>query len=99
MPLWRIYSSPGTFDPTQKAALVSSIVPMYTPAGLPAFYVVIVFHDIPSDSFFVSGQPQKNFVRIVIDHLAVHLPDPQRRAGLLKRIDAVSRQPPPARFL
>ncbi|KAK3076541.1 hypothetical protein LTS18_012736 [Coniosporium uncinatum] len=57
MPLWRIYHPEGTFlSPTHKSSLASSITSLYTAAGLPAFYVVVLFIPLPSENIFIGGQ-------------------------------------------
>lgn len=88
MPLWRIFSAPSTFSAAQKAALAKSITSLYTSAGLPAFYVNVIFIPVPSDSFYIGGQPQSNMVRITIEHIAIHWPD-SKRANMLDRFDEV----------
>lgn len=95
MPLWRILSNPATFTPAQKAALVSSVSSLYTDLGLPAFYVVVLFIDVERDSFFVSGSPQDKFVRIAIEHIAIHYPNVEddmknMRRSTIDKINEVS---------
>ncbi|MCJ1477080.1 hypothetical protein MMC13_005751 [Lambiella insularis] len=72
MPTWRIYHNPSTFTAAQKAALAADITPLYTGAGLPGFFVHVHFIAVDEDAFFVSGKPQKNYVRINIEHIAIH---------------------------
>lgn len=86
MPLWQIYHPPGTFTtPESKQALVDSIVPLYTGtdgAGLPAFYVITHFHELPASTTFMGTTPDtsltKPFIRVVITHIAVRMPDDQQ---------------------
>lgn len=49
MPLHRIFANPGTFSVEDKAAIAERITAYYTapPANLPAFYVVVLFIDVP----------------------------------------------------
>jgi hypothetical protein len=49
---------------------------------MPRFYVVVVFEEVSSDSFFVGGESVGNFVRIVIAHIARTLPTDLRSAAL-----------------
>ncbi|MCJ1381498.1 hypothetical protein MMC17_004609 [Xylographa soralifera] len=81
MPLWRIYSNPSTFTSAQKAALVADIVPLYVGAGLPGFFVNVLFIAVDDESFYVSGKSTKNFVRISIEHIAIHLPRIENDVG------------------
>ncbi|MCJ1402873.1 hypothetical protein MMC11_006094 [Xylographa trunciseda] len=74
MPLWRIYSNPSTFTPAEKAALAADIVPLYVGAGLPGFFVNVLFIAVDEESFYISGKPNKTFVRISIEHIAIHQP-------------------------
>ncbi|KAE8141912.1 putative oxalocrotonate tautomerase [Aspergillus pseudotamarii] len=80
MPLWQIYHPPGTFTTsTEKAAFAQAITENYTSVGLPAFYVVVQFHQLDPTNVFVGGHPRpetaRPFVRIVIAHIAIRLPD------------------------
>ena len=81
MPLWQIYHPPGTFeDNASKQAFAEAITKIYTTVGLPAFYVVIHFHKMDNNNVYISGKlrsvdNEKPFVRIVITHIAVRLPD------------------------
>ena len=47
-----------------------------------AFYVVVVFHDVPKDSLFIGGVPRNDFVRFSIDHIAYAMPDEFRELML-----------------
>ncbi|KAJ5919097.1 hypothetical protein N7466_010040 [Penicillium verhagenii] len=81
MPLWQIYHPEGTFpDNESKQAFAQDITKMYTEdVGLPAFYVVTQFHKMDTADVFVGGKTNgasdKPFVRVVINHVAVHVPD------------------------
>ncbi|KAE8324796.1 putative oxalocrotonate tautomerase [Aspergillus sergii] len=80
MPLWQIYHPPGTFTTsTEKEAFSKAITENYTSVGLPAFYVVVQFHQLDPENVFVGGDQRsktaKPFVRIVIAHIAIRLPD------------------------
>lgn len=78
MPLWLIYHSDDTLtDEESKAALSEDITKFYTNLGLPAFYVVVQFIKLDGKDMWVGGKPRVNhpFVRITIDHIAIHVPD------------------------
>lgn len=71
MPFWTIYTPEHTFTAEQKEAIASGVTDGYSQfVGIPKFYVVTVFQEVPSESFYVGGKPVDNFVRIVIDHIA-----------------------------
>jgi phenylpyruvate tautomerase PptA (4-oxalocrotonate tautomerase family) len=82
MPLWRIFSNPDTFSPTQRAAFAKDITDYYIDKGLPPFYVNVFFIPLEPDNFFIGGTPRKNFVRITIEHIARHYPDGDTEAGM-----------------
>lgn len=80
MPLWQIYHPVGTFeDDTSKQAFAKTITQMYTNVGLPSFYVVVHFHKQDPGTTFVGGISDTSnkppFIRMVITHIAIHLPD------------------------
>lgn len=80
MPLWQIYHPPGTFDDNAlKQAFADDITKMYTTLGLPAFYVVAHFYKMDNSNVYLGGKPlsegEKPFVRVVITHIAIHVPD------------------------
>lgn len=80
MPLWQIYHPHGTFkDNASKQAFADDITRWYVILGLPAFYVVVQFHKVENNDVFVGGKirtaTDKPFVRVVIDHIALHAPD------------------------
>jgi hypothetical protein len=83
MPLWVIYHPTNAFtSPSSKAAFSRSITHFYTRIGLPAFYVVVNFIPMAENTTYVGGEPPnspKPFVRIVIEHIAVNLPDDDDR--------------------
>lgn len=78
MPLWVIYHPDGTFeDDASREALAAEITTIYTGIGLPAFYVITNFVKMPGNTMLVGGKKVtgKPFIRIVIEHIAVRLPD------------------------
>lgn len=80
MPLWQIYHPANTFiDDSSKREFAQDITKMYAELGLPAFYVVSHFYRVEDSNVFVGGEsnaPEKApFVRIVITHIAIHVPD------------------------
>lgn len=91
MPLWQIFHPEGTFtNPESKQALAGDITSMYTSFGLPAFYVVVNFIAQPAHNTYVGGKnPPQPFIRLVVDHVAVHQgEDEARMQRLTARVDA-----------
>lgn len=83
MPLWNIYCCEGTYSSVDKRSFAQAITDVYASAGMPRFYVGVVFHDLAKDSLFIGGVPRVDFVRISVDHIArKSLPD--ERELLLK---------------
>jgi hypothetical protein len=104
MPLWRVFSHPSTFTLDQKRGLAKAITKHYTdaPLNFPAFYVNVLFVSLQEDELWIGGEPCKNFVRIVVEQIAKHLPAPgqpgsQRRVAMMEEIDEVSNYPLQAR--
>src|SRR4051812_17405637 len=92
MPLWQIFHPEGTFAiPEAKQALATDITTIYTTSGLPAFYVVVNFIPQPAQNTYVGGQnPTRPFIRLVADHIAVHLKEDETRVSrMTARVDTV----------
>lgn len=93
MPLWQIYHPAGTFnDQKSKEAFAKDITELYTDVGLPAFYVVVCFIPLAAEDILVGGEikSEKPFIRVVITHIALHVPDNDASyKRTTSRIDAV----------
>jgi len=87
MPLHRIYHPLSAFSSTDKAALSERITAIYTDRGLPAFYVVILFIPVESESFYVGGKSTDKFVRVVAQHLARHFPDIETKNKFMEQYE------------
>ncbi|WP_278265749.1 tautomerase family protein [Nocardia sp. AG03] len=85
MPLWHIYHRPDTYTAADKRNFATDITALYTRFGLPPFYAVALFHEIPADSFYVGGETVPA-VRITVDHLARQLDDPDRRRIMTEKL-------------
>lgn len=68
MPLHRIYSAKGLFSADDKQAISERITNVYS--NLPKFYVVVVFLEVKPEDFYIGGQANARFVRLVSQHLA-----------------------------
>lgn len=85
MPLWKIYHPVGAFTADDKHALSRRITDVY--AILPKFYVDVIFQEVAPDSFYVGGEPAKNFVRIHMDHIARTLNSDEAKTNFLARVE------------
>lgn len=79
MPLWQVYHPPAAYTAQDKQRFAADVTDFYVRAGLPQFYVVVLFHEIDGSSFFVGGQTSNTTVRVVIDHIARHADNPTVR--------------------
>jgi hypothetical protein len=43
-----------------------SITELYTTYNLPAFYVSVMFHELPADTFYVGGEQASGYIRIAV---------------------------------
>ncbi|AYF74199.1 4-oxalocrotonate tautomerase [Nocardia yunnanensis] len=91
MPLWHIYHPVDTYTEQDKQDFAADITEIYTRVGLPAFYVVVQFHEMPPTSVFVSGKPSGDTVRVVVKHLARHLDTAEGRKRMTERLADVIR--------
>jgi len=75
MPFWKFYTPENTFTAEQKESIAKSLTEGYSAStGMPKFFVVVVFQEVPAESFYVGGESVGNFVRIVVDHIARVVP-------------------------
>jgi phenylpyruvate tautomerase PptA (4-oxalocrotonate tautomerase family) len=81
MPLWRIYCHPDILSPEEKTGLAKSITTLYTNLGLPAFYVNVVFIDVPEQNFLIGGEQTKNMIRFSVEHVARAMPSAESEEG------------------
>ncbi|NEW47953.1 tautomerase family protein [Nocardia cyriacigeorgica] len=89
MPLWHIYHPANTYSDQDKQDFANDITELYTSFGLPAFYVVVLFKETAESDFYVGGKPATDTVRIVVEHLARHLDDPEMRKRSTDKLDSI----------
>lgn len=89
MPLWKIYHPAGTYNAEDKKLLAERITGLYANIPLPKFYVVVIFEEISPDSCFVGGEPNNNFIRFKVDHIARTLPGAAIREWWVRTIDEI----------
>jgi phenylpyruvate tautomerase PptA (4-oxalocrotonate tautomerase family) len=80
MPYWEIFTPENAYTEEDKQQLSADLTKVYVDfVDLPEFYVVIRFQEMPENTMYVGGQPKNNFVRIVVDHIARQMDDPEFR--------------------
>lgn len=89
MPLWKIYTPPEAYSEKERAEMAKKITALYTQIPIPAFYVVILFEEIPAGSYFVGGDAHSKFIRVKIDQIARTLPGPILREWWVRTIDKI----------
>ena len=89
MPLWTIHHTPDFFTAEDKRELASRITDHYEKAGLPRFYVVVIFNETRSDHLYVGGESTPVGLRVVIDHIARHAPDKENRNRIAHWINSI----------
>lgn len=89
MPLIRLYLAPNILSSDEKKEVSIQLTDIYTSRGLPPFYVNIIFIETPPNCLFVGGEPQDKFVRICIEHIALHFPSDDRKRSYMKKLDSI----------
>src|SRR5215468_774870 len=84
MPLWKVYHPEGAYSRQDKHAFSKRITEIYSEVPLPKFYVVVVFREVPQDSFYVGGEPVAKFVRIHMDHIARQMTSEAQKLSFLR---------------
>ncbi|CAO3680418.1 unnamed protein product [Umbelopsis ramanniana] len=88
MPLHRFYYAQGLLSAQDKQDISERLTKIYTAGGLPAFYVIVVFNEVPSDSIMIGGKPATKFVRVVSQHLARTMDTYERKQTVLDALEA-----------
>ena len=89
MPLWKIHHPAGAYTAEEKKEFAEAITRVYDAIPIPRFYVVVIFDEVPADSFYVGGESHGSFVRLQIDQMARTLPGPVIREWWVKNLDQV----------
>lgn len=85
MPLWKVYHPEGAYSADDKKAMSERITRIYR--MLPAFYVGVVFQEVPKNSLYVGGEPADDFVRIWVDHIARQFKDEEIKGQFLVAVN------------
>src|SRR3982074_2190206 len=89
MPLLRFFVAPSVLSTAEKKELAQKITSVYVSRKMPAFYVNVFFLELPEDSYYIGGEARANFVRIAIEHIAMHFANPQREQAYMKELDDI----------
>lgn len=89
MPLIRMYLARDILSPGEKQALSAKLTRMYSSVGLPSFYVNVLFLETSPDCTYVGGEPQERFVRICIEHIALHFPSDEHKRAYMEGLDKI----------
>ena len=90
MPLWTIHHPVGAYSEQDKRDFAADVTATYsTTIGLPKFYVVTLFREVDAASFLIGGEPRDDTVRVVVEHIAVHVDDVERRRRTAQRLHSV----------
>jgi phenylpyruvate tautomerase PptA (4-oxalocrotonate tautomerase family) len=88
MPCWEMFVPEKSYEDEDKARLSEAITSIYVDyAGLPEFYVVVIFHEKAPNSIYVGGKAANNFVRIRIDHNVPQMDTAEVRAACMAVIE------------
>ncbi|MFF0087508.1 tautomerase family protein [Streptomyces canus] len=63
MPYWEIHTPENAYTEEDKEQFATAITKACVDfVGIPAFYIVVRFHEYPADTMYVGGKAQDNFV-------------------------------------
>ncbi len=80
MPYWEIFTPDNAYTDEEKEQFSADITKVYQQwVDLPAFYVVVRFQEMPANTMYVGGKPTTKFVRVLVDHIARRMDDPEFR--------------------
>lgn len=88
MPYWEIFTPENAYTAEDKEQFATAITQACIDfVEIPAFYVVVRFHEYPADTMYVGGKAQDNFVRIVVDTIARQMETPEIREAVMMAIE------------
>ncbi|KAN0089035.1 putative oxalocrotonate tautomerase [Hyaloscypha variabilis] len=94
MPLLQFYTNVNQLTQAEKEELAKTLTDRYA-TRMPAFFVDIVFNELPHGSFFAGGKPADGkFVRFTADHIAINWgkDDDQRAKSYLEWLGGVFKE-------
>ena len=89
MPLWKIQHSPNLFSLSEKETISKAATSLYKSIGLPAFYVQVVFSEVPPESLFVGGDAHTKYANIEVHHIARSVRGAENKKVFLDNVDAI----------
>jgi phenylpyruvate tautomerase PptA (4-oxalocrotonate tautomerase family) len=89
MPLWNIKHTPSLFSPTEKESVSKAATSIYKAVGLPAFYVQVIFEELPPQSIYLGGEEHKTYASIEIHHIARSIRDADTKKIFLDNVDKI----------
>ncbi|MEI5678204.1 MULTISPECIES: tautomerase family protein [unclassified Mesorhizobium] len=88
MPLWKVYHPVGAYSQKDKKAISQSLSDLYG-RMMPRFYVGVIFQEVSADNFYIGGEPNAQFVRIWVDHVARTFTSDAMKVGFFNRINEI----------
>lgn len=89
MPLWDIHGAPNLFTTEEKQHIAKSLSPIYTSAGIPAFYVRVRFIENQPANIYSGGESHDKLVLIQVWHLARTFQNDEYKQRFLNAVDKV----------
>lgn len=88
MPYWEIFTPQSAYTPEDKKAFATAITDACVSfVDIPAFYVVVRFHEYAADEMYVGGEAQENFIRVVTDTIARQMETTEIRHAVMTAIE------------
>lgn len=87
MPLWQVFHPKDAFTAEDKQGLAERITGLFSRVPMPDFYVVVIFVEIPPESYYVGARPRGDFVRFKVDQMAATLPNQISREWWMRRVE------------
>ena len=87
MPLWQVFHPKDAYTAEDKQALAARITGLFTKVPMPAFYVVVIYHELDATSCYVGAKPRKDFVRFKVDQMANTIPNQLQREWWMRRVE------------
>ncbi|TVY82857.1 hypothetical protein LSUE1_G002908 [Lachnellula suecica] len=89
MPRWNIKHTPRLFSDEEKEATSKKITEIYVQVGLPAFYVQVIFEELPHKALFVGGKEHTKFASIEVLHIARNFQHATQKKAFLNMVDSI----------
>jgi phenylpyruvate tautomerase PptA (4-oxalocrotonate tautomerase family) len=90
MPLLRFYLAPNLLSPAEKHELAKKITDFYrSRSPMPAFYIDVIYIEVPPDSIYIGGEESGDFIRLCIEHIYMNFPNEVRQLSYLDGLDKI----------